>query len=161
MRAVPASKMAAGSQVEWDAWAARYARLAIAAAFLSAVAGRFGLWSGHLNWDNFARFISRTAELNPFMPSATISFLAWAATIAETSLALALVAGIGLRWAAFGSALLLFWFGTAMALTAGLKSPLDYSVFSGSAAALLLAASASRERGLKSAAVTASGVVRS
>ena len=111
--------------------------------------------------DNFARFISRTAELNPFMPSATISFLAWAATIAETSLALALVAGIGLRWAAFGSALLLFWFGTAMALTAGLKSPLDYSVFSGSAAALLLAASASRERGLKSAAVTASGVVRS
>ena len=153
--------MTAGGRVEWDAWAARYARLAIAAAFLSAVAGRFGLWSGHLNWDNFARFINRTAELNPFMPPATIPFLAWAATFAETSLALALVGGIGLRWAAVGSALLLFWFGTAMALTAGLKSPLDYSVFSGSAAALLLAASASRERGLKSAAVTASGVVRS
>jgi putative oxidoreductase len=153
--------MAAGGQVEWDAWAARYARLAVAAAFLSAVAGRFGLWSGHLNWDNFARFSNRTAELNPFMPPATIPFLAWAATIAETSLALALVAGIGLRWAAFGSALLLFWFGTAMALTAGLKSPLDYSVFSGSAAALLLAAYASRERGLKSSSgVTESGVVR-
>jgi putative oxidoreductase len=138
--------MATSGQVEWEAWAARYARLAVAAAFLSAVAGRFGLWSGHLNWDNFARFINRTAELNPFMPPATIPFLAWAATISETSLALALVAGIGLRWAAFGSALLLFWFGTAMALTAGLKSPLDYSVFSGSAAALLLAACVARTR---------------
>jgi putative oxidoreductase len=154
--------MATSGQVEWEAWAARYARLAVAAAFLSAVAGRFGLWSGHLNWDNFARFINRTAELNPFMPPATIPLLAWASTIAETSLALALVAGIGLRWAAFGSALLLFWFGTAMALTAGLKSPLDYSVFSGSGAALLLAAYASRGRGLKSSSgVTESGAVRS
>ena len=142
MRVVPPGGTATNGQVEWENWAAWYARLAVAAAFLSAVAGRFGLWTGHLNWDNFARFINRTAELNPFMPPATIPFLAWGATIAETSLAMALIAGIALRWAAFGSALLLFWFGTAMALTAGLKSPLDYSVFSGSAAALLLAANA-------------------
>jgi putative oxidoreductase len=139
---VPTSSTANLGRVEWESWAAWYVRLAVAAAFLSAVAGRFGLWSGHLNWDNFARFINRTAELNPFMPPATIPFLAWAATIAETSLAVALVTGVALRWAAFGSALLLFWFGTAMALTAGFKSPLDYSVFSGSAAALLLAAHA-------------------
>jgi putative oxidoreductase len=139
MGVVAATNVAGKRQVEWQQWALWYARLAVAAAFLSAVAGRFGLWTGHLNWDNFARFINRTAELNPFMPAATIPFLAWAATIAETSLAVALIAGVGLRWAAFGSALLLFWFGTAMALTAGLKSPLDYSVFSGSAAALLLA----------------------
>ena len=142
MRVVPPGSTATNGQVEWENWAAWYARLAVAAAFLSAVAGRFGLWTGHLNWDNFARFINRTAELNPFMPPATIPFLAWGATIAETSLAMALITGIALRWAAFGSALLLFWFGTAMALTAGLKSPLDYSVFSGSAAALLLAANA-------------------
>lgn len=133
-----------GQSIDWEAWAARYARVAVGAAFLSAVAGRFGLWSGHLNWDNFARFIQRTAELNAFMPAAAMPWLAWAATFVETALGCALIAGVQLRWAAFGSALLLAWFGTAMAVSAGPKSPLDYSVFSGSAAALLLAL---RERG--------------
>jgi len=132
--------------VQWEKWAVLYARVAVAAAFLSAVAGRFGLWTGHLNWDNFTRFIQRTGELNPFMPASAWPYLAWAATIAETSLALGLLTGIRLRWAAFGSALLLAWFATAMALTAGPKSPLDYSVYSGSAAALLVAAHVSRAR---------------
>jgi putative oxidoreductase len=143
MHAGVGSSVPARPAVEWDRWAARYARVAVAAAFLSAVAGRFGLWSGQLNWENFARFINRTAELNPFMPASTIPLLAWAATIVETSLAVALLVGFRLQWTALGSALLLAWFGTAMALTAGPKSPLDYSVFSGSAAALLVAA---RER---------------
>lgn len=131
--------MAAPQLAEWERWAARYARVAVGAAFLSAVAGRFGLWGGHLNWDNFARFIDRTAELNPFVPAAAMPFVAWAATIVETSLGVALIAGVSVRWAAFGSALPLAWFGTAMAATAGLKSPLDYSVFSASSAALLVA----------------------
>lgn len=65
--------------------------------------------------------------------------VAWAATCLETTLGVALIAGIRVRWAAFGSAALLAWFATAMALTAGLKSPLDFSVFSASAGALLLA----------------------
>lgn len=124
---------------EWEQWAARYARVALGAAFLSAVAGRFGLWSGHLNWDNFARFIERTRELNAFMPASTMPLLAWAATIVETTLGVALIAGVQVRWAALGSAVLLAWFATAMAISAGLKSPLDYSVFSASAGALLLA----------------------
>lgn len=136
--------MAAAQLADCERWAARYARAAVGAAFLSAVAGRFGLWSGHLNWENFARFIDRTAELNPFMPASAMPALAWAATILETSLGLALIAGRFVRWAAFASALLLAWFGTAMAATAGLKSPLDYSVFSASSAALLLALSESR-----------------
>jgi uncharacterized membrane protein YphA (DoxX/SURF4 family) len=129
----------AAPRVDWERWAERYARVAVGAAFLSAVAGRFGLWSGHLNGDNFARFINRTAQLNPFVPASMMPIVAWAATIVETSLGVALIAGVYLRWAAFGSALLLAWFGTAMAATAGLKSPLDYSVFSASSAALLLA----------------------
>jgi uncharacterized membrane protein YphA (DoxX/SURF4 family) len=123
----------------FERWAARYARVALAAAFLSAVAGRFGLWGGRLNWDNFARFVERTRALNAFMPASSAVFLAWAATVVETSLAVALIAGIQLRWAAIGSAVLLAWFGTAMAIADGPKSPLDYSVFSASAAALLLA----------------------
>jgi hypothetical protein len=37
-------------------------------------------------------------------------------------------------------------FGTAMAISFGLKSPMDYSVFSASGAAVLLALDASRQK---------------
>ncbi len=124
---------------ELEQWAARYARIALGAAFLSAVAGRFGLWNGHFDWDRFVRFIERTRVLNAYMPAPLIPFLAWAATILETTFGAALIAGVQVRWAALGSAVLLAWFGTAMAIFDGPKAPLDYSVFSASAAALLLA----------------------
>jgi putative oxidoreductase len=39
---------------------------------------------------------------------------------------------------AFGSALLLVLFGIAMGISFGIKSPMDYSVFSASAGAVLL-----------------------
>jgi uncharacterized membrane protein YphA (DoxX/SURF4 family) len=133
------SRVGIPPEVQWERWGARYVRFAVGAAFLSAVAGRFGLWQGHLNADNFGRFIGRTAALNAFMPAVTIPFLAWAATVVETALGLALIAGVQVRHAAFGSAVLLAWFGSAMAISDGFKSPLDYSVFSASAGALLLA----------------------
>jgi uncharacterized membrane protein YphA (DoxX/SURF4 family) len=116
-----------------------YARLALGAAFLSAVASRFGIWDGEPGLSRFPGFIQYTAEVNAFMPAAVIPFLAWAATVAETSLGVALIAGLRLRWVAVASAALLAVFGTAMAISLGPKSPLDYSVFSASAGALLLA----------------------
>ena len=122
-----------------ERWAARYARIAIGAAFLSAVAGRFGLWSGHARWESFGRFIQRTAELNGGAPAALMPVLAWTATILETTFGIALILGIATRWAALGSAALLAWFATAMAVYTGVKPPLDYSVYSASAGALLLA----------------------
>jgi putative oxidoreductase len=121
-----------------------YARVALGAAFLSAVAGRFGLWRGEFDMESFARFEQYTAEVNSFMPAFTIPFLAWAATAAELSLGLLLIAGLWPRRVALAAALLLAVFGTAMAVSAGLKSPLDYSVFSASAGALLLALYARR-----------------
>ena len=116
-----------------------YARLAIGASFLSAVASRLGIWDGRPGLSRFPGFIQYTAEVNAFVPAAVIPLLAWAATVAETSLGLALIAGLRLRWTALASAGLLFLFGTAMALSLGPKSPLDYSVYSASAGALLLA----------------------
>jgi putative oxidoreductase len=116
-----------------------YARMALGAAFLSAVASRFGLWSKDPGFAHFADFEKYTAEVNSFMPAATIPFLAWSATVAESLLGIALVLGIWPRAVALGSAALLAVFGTAMAISFGIKSPLDYSVFSASAAALLLA----------------------
>ncbi len=125
-------------------WAARYARIALGAAFLSGIASRFGLWGADVGYGTFTNFVRYTAEVNSFMPAFTIPFLAWAATVAELVLGLALIVGARLRWAALGSALLLALFGVAMAISFGIKSPLDYSVFSASAAALLLALEPSR-----------------
>lgn len=116
-----------------------YARLALGAAFLSAVASRAGLWDGTLDWGHYRKFIEYTAQVNSFMPRAVIPFVACVATIAETAIGMALVAGIQVRMAALAAAILLLLFGTAMAISFGLESPLDYSVFSASAAALLLA----------------------
>jgi len=122
-----------------ERWAMRYARIALGAAFLSGIADRFGLWGKATGYGDFAHFVRYTAQVNSFMPAFTIPFLAWAATVAELVLGIALISGVWLRWVALGSALLLFLFGTAMAISFGLKSPLDYSVFSASAAAVLLA----------------------
>ena len=122
-----------------ERWALRYARIALGAAFLSGIADRFGLWGKNVGYGDFAHFVQYTAQVNSFMPAFTIPFLAWAATVAELVLGIALISGVWLRWVALASALLLVLFGTAMAISFGLKSPLDYSVFSASAAALLLA----------------------
>ena len=123
-----------------------YLRLALGAAFLSGIADRFGLYRGrNVGYGNFEGFVRYTAKVNSFMPASTIPFLAWTATAAELSLGIALILGIWLRWAALGSAILLALFGIAMAISFGIKSPLDYSVFSASAGALVLALRESRK----------------
>lgn len=122
-----------------------YARLALGAAFLSGIASRFGLWGKGVGYGDFAHFEAYTAQVNAFMPAHTIPFLAWSATVAEFVLGLALVVGFKPKWTALGSAALLALFGIAMAISFGPKEPLDYSVFTASACALLLALRAPRE----------------
>ncbi|MFZ0786831.1 MAG: DoxX family protein, partial [Candidatus Acidiferrales bacterium] len=100
---------------------------------------RFGLWDGTLDLKHFARFLEYAGEVNSFMPRAAIPFIAWAATAAETSFGILLILGLWPRWVSLGAAILLAMFATAMAVSFGLKSPLDYSVYSASGAALLLA----------------------
>jgi len=135
------------SQRDWLRWAALCARIALGAAFLSGIADRFGFYGGrNVGYGNFAGFIRYTAKVNSFMPAPTIPFLAWAATVAELFFGIALILGIWRVWVALGSAVLLILFGTAMAISFGIKSPLDYSVFSASSAALLVAAYESRRR---------------
>ncbi len=119
-----------------------YARLALGAAFLSAVGSRLGLW-GH---NDFAAFERYTAEVNSVLPAAAIPFLARAATVLELAFGVTLIAGVRLRWAARGAALLLALFATAMAISFGIKSPLDYSVFTASAGALVLALSVPQKK---------------
>jgi uncharacterized membrane protein YphA (DoxX/SURF4 family) len=117
-----------------------YARAALGIGFLSGIADRFGLWRGrNVGYGNFDGFVSYTAKVNSFMPAYSIPFLAWAATVAELVLGVLLLVGLWPRWTALASAVLLVLFGTAMAISFGDKSPLDYSVFSASAAAVLVA----------------------
>jgi putative oxidoreductase len=124
---------------DWERWGMLYLRIALGASFLSGIADRFGLFTGrNVGYGNFAGFVAYTAKVNSFMPASTIPFLAWAATAAEFSFGLALVLGIWLRWAALGSSVLLLLSAAAMAISFGIKSPLDYSVFSASAGALVL-----------------------
>jgi len=127
------------------AWEILYARLALGAAFLSAVASRFGLWTHQPAAARFKEFIAYTGEVCAFIPKPMIPFLAWSATVAETAFGIALIAGFKLRETAYSAAALLAMFGVAMAISQGVKSPLDYSVFSASAAAVLLGRAAMRK----------------
>lgn len=120
-----------------------FLRLALGLSFLSAVADRFGLWGafGRLNvsWGSFARFVAYTGELNWFLPASVIPALAVIATCAEALLGLCLVIGWHTRIAALLSGILLILFGVTMAVSLGVKAPLDFSVFSAAGGAFLLA----------------------
>jgi len=116
--------------------AALYARLALGTAFLSAVASRLVGWGGG-TWDGTVDWARH--DVLAFAPSSLVPLLVGVATVAETTLGILLLAGLWRRPVALAASLLLALFAIAMALSAGVKSPLDYSVFSASAAALLLA----------------------
>jgi uncharacterized membrane protein YphA (DoxX/SURF4 family) len=121
-----------------------FARFALGASFLSAVADRFGLWGPYgaknVSWGNFAHFVEYTGRVtSPLFPSSlTVSF-AWAATVAETLFGILLIAGFKVRITSILSGLLLLSFAMGIATGLGIKTPFDYSVFSGAAAAFLLA----------------------
>jgi putative oxidoreductase len=130
----------------WEQAAVVYTRIAVGAAFLSAVASRFGLWERTLDLKHFGNFIEYAAEVNSFLPRAVIPSVAVLATVCETSFGILLILGLWPRWVSLGSAVLLALFGTAMAISFGLKSPMDYSVFSASGASVLLALDAFRRK---------------
>jgi uncharacterized membrane protein YphA (DoxX/SURF4 family) len=120
-------------------WAVVYVRIALGTAFLSAVAARFGLWKGDFGLRHFSGFLDYAGQVLSFLPPVLVPPLAWIATALETTLGILLICGIALRWASLASSVLLACFGISMAISFGLQSPMDYSVFSASAAALLLA----------------------
>jgi uncharacterized membrane protein YphA (DoxX/SURF4 family) len=120
-----------------------FARFALGASFLSAVADRFGLWgppgAKNVSWGDFAHFVEYTGTVLSLFPSSwTLSF-AWAATVAETLFGILLVVGFKTRITSVLSGLLLLSFAIGMVTGLGIKKPLDYSVFSAAAAAFLLA----------------------
>jgi uncharacterized membrane protein YphA (DoxX/SURF4 family) len=113
----------------------------IAIAFLQAVGDRFGFFGGPgtpgVSWGDFAHFIAYTGVVNSFLPHAVIPTLAVLATIAEITCGLTMLLGISIRYAAIGSAILLFAFATAMTISR--LSQFSYGVYLMCAGALALA----------------------
>jgi uncharacterized membrane protein YphA (DoxX/SURF4 family) len=126
-----------------------FARLVLAAGFLSSVADRFGLWgpagSAKVAWGNWKSFVAYTGVLNFFLPHGIAPVLAVVVTIAESSLGILLIFGLWQRATAAASAALLGSFALAMSVALGIKAPLDYSVYSAAAAAALLFACAGKQ----------------
>jgi len=120
-----------------------FARFALGAAFLSAVADRFGLWGAYgaknVSWGNFAHFVEYTGAVMSIFPSSLTVPFAWAATVAETLFGILLITGFKTRLTSALSGLLLLSFAMGMVTGLGIKKPFDYSVFSAAAAAFLLA----------------------
>ncbi|NRF37768.1 DoxX family protein [Pedobacter foliorum] len=120
-----------------------FLRIALGLAFLSAVLDRIG-WLGmagqaNIAWGNWASFQQYTHTLLPFFPKQLSDIMGITATVAEALFGLLLIVGYKTKTTAIGSFILLLSFGLMMTLVLGLKAPLNYSVFSASAGALLLA----------------------
>lgn len=116
-----------------------FLRAALAASFLSAVADRFGIWPADRSvWGHWQAFVDYTQLINPWAGATTARALAITATGLEIILAIGLLLGFRTRACAALSGVLLLLFGLAMAAATGVKAPLDYSVFTASAAAFAL-----------------------
>ncbi|WP_298320332.1 DoxX family protein [uncultured Aquimarina sp.] len=113
-----------------------FLRVSIAVGFISAVADRLGFWPKEkAAWGTWDSFLEYTGLLNPWAPEFMIDSLGIAATFLEILLVVFLLVGFKTSSSAKASGFLLLIFGVAMTTTLGIKAPLDYSVFSASAAA--------------------------
>ncbi|MGZ3888481.1 MAG: DoxX protein [Flavisolibacter sp.] len=120
--------------IEW------FLRISLSAGFLSAVADRFGFWDkAHSAWGGWQTFIHYTQTLNPWVPEPLISFIGVLATLLELFFAIGLLTRFKTVFVATGTGILLLLFALAMTLSNSIKAPLDYSVFTASAAAFSLA----------------------
>lgn len=115
-----------------------FLRFSIAAGFLSAVADRFGLWKTSFAWGSWKPFVSYTQTLLPWLPHEGAQLAAILSTIAELSFGVCLLLGWKTVFFAKISGILLLLFAIAMTFSIGIKKPLDYSVFTASAAAFAL-----------------------
>lgn len=112
-------------------------RISLAAAFLSAVADRFGGWEpfGQGSWGSMGAFADYAHQLVPFASGWLLTVVVWGATVAEVTLAVLLLAGWWPQLVGAATCFVLVVFGTAMAASLGIESPLSYSVFSAASAA--------------------------
>lgn len=119
-----------------------YLRLALGTGFALLGLDRLGFWGPNgkpwVSWGDWKHFSAYARETMGFLPAQFADVLAVIATIAEITIGFLLLLGWLTRWAAIGAAGLTFCFAIAMAISYGITSPINYSVFTVSAGSLLL-----------------------
>jgi uncharacterized membrane protein YphA (DoxX/SURF4 family) len=119
-----------------------YARLALAASFLAAVADRLGFYGAPgtrgVAWGDMQHFQAYARQLNPWFPASVIPVLSWLVTVTETLVAMCLIAGFQIRLVSLVAGGLLVAFAVGMSAGTGVRSALYASVPSASACAFLL-----------------------
>jgi uncharacterized membrane protein YphA (DoxX/SURF4 family) len=119
-----------------------YLRLALATGFIILGFDRLGLWGPNgkpwVSWGDWKHFSAYAHEVMRFLPGGLAEMLAIIATAGEISFGILLLLGLFTRQAAIGSGLLTGCFAIAMTISYGINSPINYSVFTVSAASFLL-----------------------
>lgn len=119
-----------------------FARIALASAFISAVADRLGLWGAMgqpgVSWGSMEGFYLHVAKLAPWVPTRAVPALAWFIDILEAVLGVFLLIGVQLRRTAWISGVLLLIFAVSMAAFQSVKLALNFSVLTCSACAFLI-----------------------
>lgn len=118
-------------------------RISLALTILSAVADKLGYWgepgAAGVLWGDWDTYTDYVAKLLPYLPGSLAEKVGTVFTLIEVMLALMLLFGLKVRWAAIGTAAYVFKTAVLMLLSQGLKLPFSYSLFVVCAAALLLA----------------------
>ena len=121
-----------------------YLRISIGSAFAWFGLDRIGAWGPYgkpwISWGDWTHFSTYAHQLMFFLPYRLAEIFAVIATVLEISIGIALILGLFTRVAAFAGCGLALSFAICMSLANGITSPLGYSVFTVSAACLLLAA---------------------
>ncbi|WP_162903385.1 DoxX family protein [Taibaiella koreensis] len=117
-------------------------RWALGITFLTPVCDRLGILgqpgTGNIEWGNWENFINYTATLMPIFDRPLVNIMGGIATVAELLIGVFLIIGLKTRYAALGASLVTLTFIVFMTLSVGIQKPVNYGVFTASAAGLLL-----------------------
>jgi putative oxidoreductase len=124
------------------AYAQLYLRIALGVGFLLLGLDRLGVWGPYgkpyVSWGDWSHFSAYAHQVMSFLPDKLVDVLAVLATIGEIGFGFLLLIGWYTRFAAIGAGLLTLGFCISMAISFGITSPINYSVFTVSAASFLL-----------------------
>jgi uncharacterized membrane protein YphA (DoxX/SURF4 family) len=123
-------------------YAQLFLRLALGVTYLIPGLDRFGVWGppggNQISWGDWAHFSTYAHQVMGFLPSGLAELLAIVASVSEIIFGVLLLVGLLTRWVALGSGVLLLCFALSMAISFGITAPVNYSVFTASAASFLL-----------------------
>lgn len=120
-----------------------FLRLALAVSFLAIVADKLGYWGEHesesILWGTWDKYASYFQSLIPFIPAGVAEKIAAATTSLEVVLALMLLVGLKVRWAAIATSIYTFVLVILMFISMHPEAPFNSGLLLISSASFLLA----------------------